>query len=92
MTLVTIFAALVFFHTLVSGRPERTIVAAPMVFTGAGMAAFLCLPELRDRQASLVVWLQLAEVGLVLLLFTDAGRRWRLGSKKRRKPLGTLER
>ena len=74
MTLVGMFVALVFFHALVSGRLERTIVTAPMVFTGAGMAAFFCLPELRDRQPSLELWLQVAEAGLVLLLFTDASR------------------
>ena len=74
MTLVAIFIALVFFLSLVSGRLERTIVTAPIVFTGAGMLAFLCLPGLRDRQANLELLLQVAEVGLVLLLFTDASR------------------
>ena len=74
MTLVAIFIALVFLLSLVSGRLERTIVTAPIVFTGAGMVAFLCLPGLRDRQANLELLLQIAEVGLVLLLFTDASR------------------
>ena len=74
MTLVAIFIALVFLLSLVSGRLERTIVTAPIVFTGAGMVAFLCLPGLRDRQADLELLLQIAEVGLVLLLFTDASR------------------
>ena len=74
MTLVAVFVALIFFHSLVSGRLEKTIVTAPMVFTGAGMAAFFCLPELRERQVNLEVWLQVAEAGLVLLLFTDASR------------------
>jgi NhaP-type Na+/H+ or K+/H+ antiporter len=36
--------------------------------------AFLCLPGLRDRPANLELLLQVAEVGLVLLLFTDASR------------------
>lgn len=74
MTLIVIFIALVFLHSLVSGRLERTIVTAPIVFTGAGMVALVCLPELRDRQLNFELWLTIAEIGLVLLLFTDASR------------------
>ena len=74
MTLVAIFTALVFLFSLVSGRLERTIVTAPIVFTGTGMMLFGCLPELRDLQVDPELWLRIAEAGLVLLLFTDASR------------------
>jgi sodium/hydrogen antiporter len=74
MILIAIFVVLIFFHSLVSARLARTIVTAPIVFTGAGMVAFLCMPELRERQANFELWLRVAEAGLVLLLFTDASR------------------
>ena len=74
MTLLIIFVALVFLYSLVSRRLERTVVTAPMLFTAAG-AGISFLPgaatELAlDREA----YLLLAELGLVMLLFTDASR------------------
>ena len=74
MTIVAIFISLVFFHSLVSGRLEKTIVTAPIVFTSAGMVVFLCLSGLPARHVNLELFLRVAEVGLVLLLFTDASR------------------
>lgn len=72
--LLAIFITLVFLHSLVSGRLERTVVTAPIVFTAAGMLASFVLPEVRSREHSMEVFLRVAEVGLVLLLFTDASR------------------
>src|SRR5882724_439118 len=74
MNLVAVFIALVFLYSLISGRLERTVVTAPMLFTAAGMLMLLFLPELWERKGSLEVFLRVAEVGLVLLLFTDASR------------------
>jgi NhaP-type Na+/H+ or K+/H+ antiporter len=74
MTLIALFIALVFLHSLVSRRLERTVLTAPIVFTGAGMVTFLFLPELQEQEANFALWLRIAEVGLVLLLFTDASR------------------
>ena len=74
MTLLAILIALIFFHGLVSGRLERTLVTSPIVFTAVGMAVFFCVPELRERQANRELWLRIAEASLVLLLFTDASR------------------
>ena len=74
MILLSIFIALIFLCSLVSGRLERTIVTVPIVFTVAGMAVFLIGPALPTREAGLEVFLRVAEVGLVLLLFTDASR------------------
>jgi len=74
MMLISIFIALIFLHSLVSGRLERTIVTAPIVFTLAGMLTFLVLPEMRDQEVRHEAFLLVAEIGLVLLLFTDASR------------------
>ena len=70
--LIGIFVSLVFLYSLISGRLERTVITAPILFTAAGMltslvpAAFYYLGL--DRQGFLLI----AEVGLVMLLFTDA--------------------
>ena len=74
MSLITLFIALVLIYSLVSRRLERTVVTAPMVFTGAGMLMLLVVPTLREQEFDLQVFLHVAEVGLVLLLFTDASR------------------
>jgi NhaP-type Na+/H+ or K+/H+ antiporter len=74
MSLLAILVALLFLYSLVSNRLERTVLTAPIVFTTAGMLVLLCMPGLRHRQGSLEVLLRLAEVGLVLLLFTEASR------------------
>ena len=74
MTLVSIFTGLLFFYSLVSARVERTILTAPMLFTAAGILAALLLPGLREQKTTANTFLWLAEVGLVLLLFTDASR------------------
>jgi NhaP-type Na+/H+ or K+/H+ antiporter len=74
MNLIAVFIVLIFFYSLVSGRLERTILTAPILFTVAGMLAFLFLPELRRQQNDLTLLLRVAEVGLVLLLFSDASR------------------
>ena len=74
MTLITLFIVLIFVHSLVSGRLERTIFTAPILFTAAGMSSLLLMPELRDRKGDIEIFLRLAEVGLTLLLFTDASR------------------
>lgn len=74
MTLFASFLVLIFLYSLVSDRLERTVITAPILFTAAGMVVLLLLPQLRDRKANLEVLLRVAEVGLVLLLFTDASR------------------
>jgi sodium/hydrogen antiporter len=74
MSLLVFFLVLVFGHALVSRRLAGTLVTAPMLFTAAGMMALLVLPQLRERAGSPELFLRVAEVGLVLLLFTDASR------------------
>ena len=74
MTLNVIFIVLILLYSLVSKRIERTILTAPIVFAGAGMLVLFVVPSLREQQANLEVFMRVAEIGLVLLLFTDASR------------------
>ncbi|MBP9901194.1 MAG: cation:proton antiporter [Verrucomicrobiota bacterium] len=74
MTLFAVFITLVFFYSLVSGPIERTIVTAPMVFTAAGIGCYWVMAEFQLQEGSQEIFLRLAEIGLVLLLFTDASR------------------
>lgn len=74
MSLLVFFICLVFVYGLFSERIERTVITAPIFFTTAGMLMFLFLPDLPDVHDRLEPFLLLAEVGLVLLLFTDASR------------------
>jgi NhaP-type Na+/H+ or K+/H+ antiporter len=74
MLLITTFLLVVFAYSLVSRRIERTILTAPIVFAAAGaaMSQFAAAaPEyLLNRNAFLLI----AELGLVMTLFTDAAR------------------
>ncbi len=74
MDLTAVFAALIFCHCLVSRRLERTVLTAPIVFTVAGMVACLFYPAMQRREDHLGTLLGIAEIGLVLLLFSDASR------------------
>lgn len=79
MTLAASFVVLIFLYSLVSGRLERTVVTAPIVFTAAGVALAEFVSQLLHQQGEVrtmlrVVFLRAAEIGLVLLLFTDASR------------------
>ena len=74
MTLIVIFVALILLYSMVSRRLDRTILTAPIVFTGAGILVLLVLPSLREQQGNIEVFMTVAEVGLVLLLFNDASR------------------
>ena len=75
MALNVIFIVLILLYSLVSKRIERTNFTPPIVFTVAGMLVLLVLlPGLREERANLEVFMKVAEIGLVLLLFTDASR------------------
>jgi NhaP-type Na+/H+ or K+/H+ antiporter len=71
--LLAVFICLLFAYSLVSARLEKTVVTAPIVFTLAGMAVFHALAP-ADGVRNVGAFLTLAEIGLVLLLFTDASR------------------
>ena len=72
MNLLAVFVALVFCYSLVSRTLTRTVVTAPILFTMAGMATFAALPLTVTGGGERGPFLTLAELGLVLLLFTDA--------------------
>ncbi|HEY4901546.1 MAG TPA: cation:proton antiporter [Terriglobales bacterium] len=74
MIYLAIFVVLLFGYALVSRRLEQTVLTAPIVFTLAGMIMFPALPTILEMGFNANVFLRLAEIGLVLLLFTDASR------------------
>jgi NhaP-type Na+/H+ or K+/H+ antiporter len=69
-----IFFAVLFVYSLASRRLDRTVVTAPMVFTVAGMLMFPSLAGIMKEGGTPQLLLYVAEIGLVLLLFTDASR------------------
>ena len=74
MTPLAVFILLFFLYSLMSRRMERTIVTAPIVFTVAGMFMAFALPAILSAGVKLDVFRYLAELGLVLLLYSDASR------------------
>ncbi len=74
MISLAIFVLLLFLYSLVSGRLERTVITAPIVFTVAGMLMFPRLQGILKPGENSAIFLAIAEVGLVMLLFTEASR------------------
>jgi sodium/hydrogen antiporter len=74
MLALALFILLLFLFSLVSRRLEQTVVTAPIAFTVAGMLMFPVWPWIQRAGINANVALRLAEIGLVLLLFTDASR------------------
>jgi sodium/hydrogen antiporter len=64
----------VFFYSLVSRRLEHTVVTAPIVFASTGMLLILTISGLHELSITRESFRELAEVGLVMLLFADASR------------------
>lgn len=74
MLLLSLFIGLVFAYGLVSGRLAQTPITAPMIFTLLGLVIAVMLPEEGMAGGGLDVFLSIAELGLALLLFSDASR------------------
>jgi NhaP-type Na+/H+ or K+/H+ antiporter len=74
MVPLVFFVSLLFLFSLVSRRLERTIATAPIVFTVAGMLIFPSLQGILRAGFTANFALHVAEIGLVMLLFTDASR------------------
>ena len=74
MILTLIFTCLVFLYVLFSRRFERTVFTAPIIFTLTGILVPALFPYLIGQKADLGTFLLLAEVGLVMILFTDAAQ------------------
>jgi len=67
-----LFVLLVFAYSLVSARLKQTVFTAPILFTLGGMALVLLRPDLAELGIERHMLLTFAEIGLVMLLFTDA--------------------
>ncbi|NLI80306.1 MAG: sodium:proton exchanger [Deltaproteobacteria bacterium] len=74
MILMAFFVFLVFLYSIMSRRLERTVFTPPIVFTTAGLLLVFFLPVLEELEADRKAFLLIAEVGLVLTLFSDATR------------------
>ena len=74
MITLAVFICLLLLYSLLSRRLARTVLTAPILFTAAGMVMFHRMEEVVSAGMSAQIFLRLAEVGLVLLLFTDASR------------------
>ncbi len=74
MVPLIVLVLLVLAYSLVSRRLEQTVLTAPVIFTAAGMLMATALPSVTQAGVNAQIFLRLAEVGLVLLLFTDASR------------------
>jgi NhaP-type Na+/H+ or K+/H+ antiporter len=72
MSTIAAFVVLVFLYSLVSRRLEHTVITAPIVFTATGMLFIFAIPGLHDLTMQRETFLELAEIGLVMLLFADA--------------------
>ena len=74
MVTIAIFVVLVFFYSLVSRRLEHTVITAPIVFTSTGMLLILAISGFHELSMTRESFRELAEIGLVMLLFADASR------------------
>ncbi|HKJ35467.1 MAG TPA: sodium:proton antiporter [Solirubrobacterales bacterium] len=74
MTDLGILAAVLFAYSLVSGRLERASISAPMIFVAAGIVLGPDVAGLTDLELTSETGLLLAEVALVIVLFSDASR------------------
>jgi len=72
MIFIAIFVSTVFLYSLVSRRLESTVITAPIVFTLAGMLLYRLPPAFTDPELKRQGLLLVAEIGLVMTLFTDA--------------------
>jgi len=72
MIVIAVFVVLVFVYCLVSKRLERTLLTPPIFFLLGGVLLLLCYPHPEVMAIERESFLLLAEIGLVMLLFTDA--------------------
>lgn len=70
--IIALFILLVLLYSLVSRRLEGTVITAPILFTAAGLLVCLLPPQLSALDLERTQLLHIAELGLVMLLFTDA--------------------
>lgn len=89
--LLLLIAGVTFGFALVSNRFEKSLITPPMIFSGIGVLVALFLPEMLSEFDGKAVLEVVAELTLVIVLFTDASRiRLRLLVKQYRLPLRLL--
>lgn len=74
MIVLAIFVGVVFLVSLASRRIGGSFITAPIVFTAVGALTFLMPAAQGVFEIERQVFLHVAELGLVMLLFTDASR------------------
>ena len=74
MILIAAFVLLVFFYSLASRQLERSLLTAPMLFTLSGAAVAHLGAAASDLKLDRSAFLIVAELGLVMTLFSDASR------------------
>lgn len=74
MILFLVFTFLVFIYSLFSKRLEKTVITAPILFCAAGMLIYFYTPVKEEITFDMKTLLTIAEVGLVMTLFTDAAK------------------
>jgi len=72
MILISFFALLVFVYSLLSKMLEKTVITAPILFCLAGMLIYFYNPVKEEISFDMKTLLTIAEIGLVMTLFTDA--------------------
>ena len=72
--LLLLIAGVTFCFALVSNRFEKSLITPPMIFTSIGVLVFLFLPDLLSEIDGRSVLEVVAELTLVIVLFTDASR------------------
>jgi len=70
--IISIFVVLIFLYSLVSRRIDQSVITAPIFFTSAGIILVFTVPGFSQPEIEREHLLILAEIGLVMLLFTDA--------------------
>lgn len=74
MIMAVAFIGLLFAYALFSRRLSETLLTAPILFTTVGMLVSPMWVHIVGAGVSVPGFLRIAELGLVLLLFTDASR------------------
>ncbi len=72
MIIIAVFVITAFLYSLVSRRLEHTVITAPIVFAASGILLSLNIHGVHELAMERQDLLRLAEIGLVMLLFTDA--------------------
>jgi NhaP-type Na+/H+ or K+/H+ antiporter len=72
MMLISFFILMVFLYSLFSKRIEKTVITAPILFCTAGMLIYFYNPVKEEFGFDMKTLLKIAEIGLVMTLFTDA--------------------